>query len=177
MINKYSIPNGVKNNYLGMLQTYFVLVSAKRCTKYFSGTTQTYWWKSNSMSEESLENITKSGDYFAPPILVNYYPLPHVKFNGHCLITNNISIPKKVINLYVSYIIDAWSRDLNTDFTLGNCLFGSVKLTKNTDADKYKYNGYSIGFDTCSEFSLTEVGWVKLLLLLLLLLELIRVHL
>ena len=58
---------------------------------------------------------------------------------------------------------------LNTDFTLVNCLFGSVKLTKNTDADKYKYNGYGIGFDTRSEFSLTEVGWVKVLLLLLLL--------
>ena len=62
------------------------------------------------MSEESLENITKSGNYFAP-ISVNYYPLPHVKFNGYCLIINDISIPKKVINLYVSYIIDTWSRD------------------------------------------------------------------
>ena len=26
----------------------------------------------------------------------------------------------------------------NTDFTLVNCLFGSVKLTKNADLDKYK---------------------------------------
>ena len=46
------------------------------------------------MSEESLENITKSGNYFAP-ILVNYYPLPHVKFNGDCLIINDISSLKK----------------------------------------------------------------------------------
>ena len=26
-------------------------------------------------------------------------------------------------------------------------LFGAVKLTKNTDIDKYKYSGYGIGFD------------------------------
>ena len=38
------------------------------------------------------------------------------------------------------------------DFTLGNCLFGSVKLTKNTDLDKYKYSSYDIGFYSGSEF-------------------------
>ena len=30
---------------------------------------------------------------------------------------------------------------------LVNCLYGSVKLTKNADLDKYKYTGYAIGFD------------------------------
>ena len=34
---------------------------------------------------------------------------------------------------------------LNTDFTLGNCMFGSVKVTKNADPDKYAYTGYGIG--------------------------------
>ena len=45
-------------------------------------------------------------------------------------------------------------RNLNTDFTLGNCLFGSVRLTKTAVLDKYKCSGYSIGFDSSSEFSL-----------------------
>ena len=40
---------------------------------------------------------------------------------------------------------------MNTDFTLINCLFGCVKLTKNADPDKYKYNVYDIGFDFRSE--------------------------
>ena len=40
-----------------------------------------------------------------------------------------------------------------TDFALGNCLFGSVKLTMNTDLDKYKYSGYSIWFDSRWELS------------------------
>ena len=37
-------------------------------------------------------------------------------------------------------------RGLNTDFTLNNCLFGSVKLTKNAEPDKFGYSGYGIGF-------------------------------
>ena len=40
----------------------------------------------------------------------------------------------------------------NTYFPLSNCLFGSVKLTKNADLNRYTYTGYSIGFDSCSEF-------------------------
>ena len=43
-------------------------------------------------------------------------------------------MPKKVINLYISYTLGPQIRNLNTDFTLGNCLFGSVKLTKNADS-------------------------------------------
>ena len=47
-------------------------------------------------------------------------------------------------------------RHLNTDFSLNNCLFGSVKLTKNADPDKYKNSGYSIGFDSRLEFLFTD---------------------
>ena len=58
-------------------------------------------------------------------------------------------IYKKVINLYIilyiSYRFYTWSEDLNTDFTLGNCSFGAVKLTKNADLDKYKCSSYSKG--------------------------------
>ena len=37
-------------------------------------------------------------------------------------INNNISIPKNVLNLYISYISNLWLRSLNTDFTLSDCL-------------------------------------------------------
>ena len=50
--------------------------------------------------------------------------------------------------IYVSCILNQWLRDLNTDFTLGSCVFGSVKLTKSYNLDKYKYSSYSIGFDS-----------------------------
>ena len=39
---------------------------------------------------------------------------------------------------------------------LGNSLFGSAKLTKNADSDKYLYYVYGIGFDACRSFSLTD---------------------
>ena len=85
---------------------------------------------------ESIENITKSDSNFAPTF-VDHHILPDMNFNGHCLIKINISIPKKLINLYIAYAVGPQLRNLKTDFTLfNNCLFGSVKLTKNADLDK-----------------------------------------
>ena len=52
----------------------------------------------------------------------------------------------------MSYTLSPWLRNLNTDFTLDNCFLRSVKLTKNTDPDKYVCTGYVIGFDSCAEF-------------------------
>ena len=68
----------------------------------------------------------------------------------------NFNILKNVINLYISYILGLQFKNLNTDFTLVNCLFGSVKLTKNADLDKYKYTGYAIGFDSRLNFLFTD---------------------
>ena len=68
---------------------------------------------------------------------------------------------KKVKNIYISYILNQWLRDLNTDFTLGSCVFGSVKLTNSYNLDKYKYSGYSIGFDSRLKFSFTDESMEK----------------
>ena len=61
-----------------------------------------------------------------------------------------------VINLYISYEIDTRSRNLNTYFTLGNCLFEAVKLTSNADPDRYGCSGYGNGFDARSQFSRSD---------------------
>ena len=140
LINKYSILNGVKYLYSGILQSYFAFIPAKKYIKYFSGTIQIYSWKSNEISEESIERIAKSNSLFAPTFVIHFI-LSDVNFNGHGLINNNISIPKNVIDVYISYILNPWSRDLNTDFTLNNCLLRSAELTKNADPDKCKYSG------------------------------------
>ena len=86
------------------------------------------------MSEGNIENITKSDSNFAPTF-VDHLVLPDINFNGHCL-TNNICIPKKIINLYISDTLNPWLRNLNTDFTLHNCVLRPVKLTKNADPEK-----------------------------------------
>ena len=57
------------------------------------------------------------------------------------------------VDLFIVYELERWSQDLNTDFTLKDCLFGAVKLTKNADPDGYFYLVYGIGFDSCSLFS------------------------
>ena len=61
-----------------------------------------------------------------------------------------------VLNLYITYEIDTSARDLNTDFTLGNSLFGAVKLTKNADPNKYGCSSYGVGFDALSQFSWSD---------------------
>ena len=48
---------------------------------------------------------------------------------------NNVYIPEKVINLCIYYTLGPQLRNLNSDFTLSNCLFGYAKLTKNVDLD------------------------------------------
>ena len=138
LISKFSILNGAKYFSSGMFQNNLVFIPAEKYIKYFSGTPPTDLWKSNGNSD----NLIKSNSNFAP-IFVDQHVLPDIGFNGHCLI-NNIYIPKKVINIYISYTLNPWLRNLITDFTLNNCLFGFVEPTKNADLDKYDYRGYGI---------------------------------
>ena len=81
-----------------------------------------------------------------------------MNFNGHWLIEIVLISLKK---MFISYTLGPQLRNLNTDFTLSNCLFESVKLTKNADLDKYKYTGYSIGFNSSSEFLFTDESYAK----------------
>ena len=85
-----------------------------------------------------------------------------MRFKGICFKQDRVSfLHKKVVSLYISYEFHTCSRNLNTVFTLGNCLFGAVKLTKNASPDKYKYSGYGIGFNLCSQFSWIHGSWGK----------------
>ena len=104
MIDKFSILNGAKYFSSGIFQNYLVFIPANKYIKYFSDTTRIESWKSSGMSEESIENIIKSDSNFAP-IFVDHHVLPDINSNGYCLIKNNISIPKKVIDLHISYTI------------------------------------------------------------------------
>ena len=72
------------------------------------------------MSKKHIENITKSESNFVPTF-VDHYILPVVNFQRHCLMNNNISIPKKIINIYIFYTLTAWLRRLDTNLKLSNC--------------------------------------------------------
>ena len=104
--------------------------------------------------QKKVLKITKLDSNFTPTF-VDHHSLPNIKFNGHCLTINDIiSISKKIKSVYFLHIRSTIKK--YTYFTLSNCLFGSLKLTKKADPDEYKYNGYGIGFDCRSEFSFTD---------------------
>ena len=66
-----------------------------------------------------------------------------------------------LVNVLIVFELDTWSRYLNMGFTLGDCLFGTVKLTKNGDHDIYGSSDYRIGFAIRSQFSLLIGEWGK----------------
>ena len=66
-----------------------------------------------------------------------------------------------MMNWLKKLTLSSWSSDLKADFTLGNCLFGAVKLIKNNDPDKFRYSGYGIGFHSWSLFSWSDGSWGK----------------
>ena len=85
------------------------------------------------------------------PELSNYCAKTRVKINGSCLKQDKVTYNHRtVVNIYIVYEL---SSTLNSfDPTLKNCLFGAVKLTKNTDINKCRYSGYDIGFDSRGTF-------------------------
>ena len=40
-----------------------------------------------------------------------------------------------------------WPRNPTNDFTLKNCLFGTIKLKRNVEKGTFTYNGIGIAFD------------------------------
>ena len=69
-------------------------------------------------------------------------------------------------NIYISYMLNQWPRDLNTDFTLGSCLFVPVKLTENANPNKYVYTDYNTEFGMRSEFLLSDSNTGKNVIIL-----------
>ena len=109
------------------------------------------------MSNEKFIPHYTANKSLCPKLLWNKSRL-RLRFEGSCLKQEDTTpfTPNNVVNLFIVYELGRWSRDLNTDFTLKDCLIGAVKLTKTADAGKYKYSGCGIGFDLRSEFSLPD---------------------
>ena len=64
-----------------------------------------------------------------------------------------------IVNIYIVYLINPISNSRNTDYTVQNALFGSVKITKDaTDTSKHKYEGYGICFDEGGMFNMGNIN-------------------
>ena len=124
-------------------QNYLVFQSI---LKYF--TLNSNWitkWKSKGLSNESLEVVSTSDNTLTPS--VNYYgDKARLRFTGSVLQQKIVTYShKKVVDFYIVCERSNF-HDIDNYPTLTNALFGAVKLTKNSDIDKYKYFGYGIGF-------------------------------
>ena len=76
-----------------MFQNYVVFIPAKKYIEHFTGTFVIDLWKSNEMSEENIENITKSEKNFTPDF-IDHHLLRTINFIRKCLIIS-ISISEK----------------------------------------------------------------------------------
>ena len=57
-----------------------------------------------------------------------------VECTGSCLnLDKAISVHRNLVNLFIVYELDTWSRDLSKKLTLNNCFSEAVKLTKNAN--------------------------------------------
>ena len=80
-----------------------------------------------------------------------------LSFKGSCLKQKNSTFtPPNRMTFFIVYKLDTWSRHLNFDFTLKDCLFGGIKLAKNAEPYRYVHRGYDIGFDLRSKFLLPD---------------------
>ena len=79
----------------------------------------------------------------------------HEKIKGSCLKQDKPAFNHgKIVNIYTVY--DLESNLNNFDRALENCLFGALKLTESSKIDKYKYQGYGIGFDSGGTFLFSD---------------------
>ena len=97
------------------------------------------------MYHESRKICQQKSLVILPLLLNGFYPSIKwyenskfcLTFKGSCLKQKKktYTLPNR-INFLTVYELDTWSQDLNSDFSLKDCLFGGNKLAKNADPDK-----------------------------------------
>ena len=63
----------------------------------------------------------------------------------------------KIVNVYIVYDLDAWSRNPTNNFKFKNCLFGATNVVKIVIKKSMGYSGYGITFDSAGSLSLVLV--------------------
>ena len=110
------------------------------------------YWQFKGLSDERINFIKKTDCVITPKL--NYYGTKaRVEFKGSCFKQDKITFTHgKIINTCIVYEV---FNDFNDDnyLTLQDALFGTVKLTKNSDITMHKYSDYEIGFDGKGRFS------------------------
>ena len=115
-------------------------------------------WQTRWLTNLKIESL-KTNNYLLNLCIDHYDKTKiRIKFDGSFLNRFPPSIfHDEIVNIYIVYEIT--SDNASNYPILENCLFRSVKLTKNADISKYGYFGYGIRFDRRSSFSFgSDIG-------------------
>ena len=113
-------------------------------------------WKSTGIDHLSANSDLKAiaDGTLLLPTLENYGRMS-VKFSGNYFPQNKVlhSHNNHVANIYIICKLNTINNTRNTDYTIQNAFFGAVKITKNSNISKNKYEGYRICFDEGGTFT------------------------
>ena len=114
-------------------ENYLMFKSMNRYFKRIGNTKNVSSWKAKGLLDEVFKPPINNNSL--APKLEYASELMFVKFDGGCLIKQyKLTSHKKIVNIYLVYDLD--SNLNNFDLTLENCLFGAIKITKNTNMSK-----------------------------------------
>ena len=104
-------------------------------------------WISKELSDEKISSVSE----FTRPFIEYTNARIKLKFDGIVLREKLSTSLRLIANYYIAYRLNR--RTNSSNIVLENCLFGKIKMTKNADTDKYKYQGHGTGFDLSGIFS------------------------
>ena len=103
-------------------------------------------WISTGLSNEKISSVTG----FESPFIEYKNARIKLKFDKSILRQKLLTSIGSIANYYIVYRLSP--RTNSSSIVLESCLFGKIKMTKNADTDKYKYQGHGMGFDSTGTF-------------------------
>ena len=104
-------------------------------------------WISKGLSNEKNSSVTG----FGSPLIEYTNVRIKLKLDGSILRQKLLTSTGSIAYYYIVYRLSP--RTNSSSIVLENCLFGKIKMTKNADTDKYKYQSHGIEFDLTGTFT------------------------
>ena len=104
-------------------------------------------WISKGLSDDKICSLRG----FKRPFIEYTNAIIKLKFDEGILRQKLSTSLGLIANYYIVYRL--YPRANSSNIILENCLFGKIKMTKNADTDKFKYQGHGIAFDLSRIFS------------------------
>ena len=128
--------------FLGVYKYFKDVDTSKNIIKFHANS-----WISKELSNEKISSL--SG--FTRPFIEHTNARIKLKFERSILREKLSTSLGLILNYYIVYRLNP--RANSSNIILENCLFGKIKVAKNADTDKYKYQGHGIGFDFSGIYS------------------------